>query len=395
VTHRLYYTDAYGLDFDAQVQSVSADGTRVVLDRTAFYPTSGGQPHDTGWLGPVRVIDVLDAEGADEIVHVLDAPIDLTTGAAVTGRVDGARRRDHREQHTAQHLLSAVAQDRFGWETASVHFGAERSTIEFTTPAVDEAALTELAQLADTAARAARPVSVGFEDAASALGLRKPPPRDGALRVVTIDGLDRSACGGTHVANTVELLPILLGGTESLRGRTRVAFVAGQRAIARAVGDAALLAQLGRQQSCAPAELPDVLLKLTVRVGELESERRRLRGVVAEGEARALWDATAPGPDGVRRVHLDRPDAPLEEVKPVVQALVALGGVLVCATSASPLGVLLAAAPDTGVACGTVLRAALTAAGGRGGGNAGLAQGTVPDAAALAAVVQALGFGAA
>ncbi|MCU0635688.1 MAG: alanine--tRNA ligase-related protein [Gemmatimonadaceae bacterium] len=393
MTHRLYYTDAYTLAFDAQVRSIDATGTRVVLDRTAFYPTSGGQPFDTGTLDVARVVDVVEDDDTGDIVHILATPTAATPGTAVIGTVDEARRRDHREQHTAQHLLSAIAADTFGWETVSVHFGADRSLIEFAVAEATPEQLATLEQQADAVARAPKAVTVGFEDAAAALGLRKPPTRDGEIRVVTIEGIDRSACGGTHVRSTAEVLPIVLRGTERLRGRVRVGFLAGQRAISRAAEDARLLAQIATQLTCAPAEVPDAIVRLTVRAGELENERRRLRTQLASVEARALWETAHIGSDGVRALRIAQHALPLEDVKPLVQALVALGGVRVCATSESPLGVLFAVSSDVPTDCGRALREALVAVGGRGGGNAAQAQGTVPSVDALTDVVSRLGFG--
>src|SRR5690242_14665548 len=127
MTERIYYTDAERLEFTARLVDAADDGRRVYLDRTAFYPTSGGQPHDLGTLGGVAVVDVVDED--DRIAHVLAEPLSLGTGTEVTGAVDAARRRDHMQQHTGQHLLSAVFEDLLGATTASVHFGPAVSTI--------------------------------------------------------------------------------------------------------------------------------------------------------------------------------------------------------------------------------------------------------------------------
>ncbi len=392
MTHRLYYSDAYTLTFDARVRGIDATGTRLVLDRTAFYPTSGGQPFDTGRVNSTRVVDVIEDEKTNDIVHLLDAPFTVPVGAAVTGVVDAVRRRDHREQHTAQHLLSALAADRHGWETVSVHFGTDRSLIEFATDQITTAELQALASAADEVARTPRAVSVGFEDSGAALGLRKPTTREGEIRVVTIDGVDHSACGGTHVRSTVELLPIAILGMERMRGQMRIAFVAGQRAIARSSGDAALLAALATRLSCAPSELPDTIGRLTTRMELAESERKRMRTQLATLDAHALHGGAPIGPDGVRRIRITQHDEPLDACKPIVQALMALGGVVVCATSTAPIGVLLAASSDVPIDCGRLLRDALTQHGGRGGGNVAQAQGTVPTIEALETVAEQLGF---
>ena len=218
MTERLYYHDSRLLEFDAAAVEHAGDARRLVLDRTAFYPTSGGQPHDTGVLGGARVIDVI--EEAQRIVHVVDAAVPLGT---VHGTVDGFRRRDHTEQHTAQHLVSALAADRLGWDTVSVHFGADSSSIEFATPAASDEQLRRLEHWANEIVGEAREVSIGFEDAtvAERTGLRKPSGRVGDIRVITITDLDRSACGGTHLSRTSEIGSVLLLGVEKIRGQVR------------------------------------------------------------------------------------------------------------------------------------------------------------------------------
>src|SRR5882724_68997 len=131
MTERLYYSDAYLTEFDATVLEHADGGRRTYLDRTAFYPTSGGQPSDRGWLGEAEVVDVVD-EG-DRIAHLLASPV---TAPHVRGRIDWSRRFDHMQQHTGQHLLSAVIAELFGYQTVSVHFGPENSTLDLDTGAM-------------------------------------------------------------------------------------------------------------------------------------------------------------------------------------------------------------------------------------------------------------------
>jgi alanyl-tRNA synthetase len=225
VTDRLYYQDAYLTEFDAAVLDRAEGGRRVYLDRTAFYPTSGGQPFDTGALGEADVVDVVD-EG-DRIAHLLAAPI---AADRVRGRVDWTRRFDHMQQHTGQHLLSAVIAERFGHETVSVHFGRESSTLSLATGALTAERVAEAERFANRAVTENRQVKVTFEDAAAAAGLRKAPDRQGTLRIVTIDGLDRSACGGTHVRATGEIGAILIRKVERVKQLVRLEFLCGERA---------------------------------------------------------------------------------------------------------------------------------------------------------------------
>ncbi|MEO5798055.1 MAG: alanyl-tRNA editing protein, partial [Gemmatimonadales bacterium] len=268
MTKRLYYTDADLLHFDAVAIAYDGDPLRVILDQTAFYPTSGGQPHDTGVLKHAHVIDVIDADS--HIIHVLDSAIPL---GPVHGRINGGRRRDNMQQHTAQHLLSALADEHFGLHTVSVHFGPAHSTIEFDAAEVSEKQLEQLEGLAYAAVISALPVAVGFEDAATAAGLRKPSEREGEIRIISIQGIDRSACGGTHVSSTAELGPIFITDVEKVRGHVRVSFVAGGRAMAQAKSRAALTRSLAQQLSCSVEELPLLVPK---RQEELTAARARI-----------------------------------------------------------------------------------------------------------------------
>lgn len=387
MTQRLYYTDAALLEFSATAVAYAGDPLRIILDQTAFYPTSGGQQHDTGVLNHAHVIDVIDED--DRIVHVLDAAIPLGT---VHGRINGGRRRDHMEQHTAQHLLSALAADThgFGWETVSVHFGPTHSTIEFGTKDASEQELATLELLARAVTAEARPVSVGFEDAATAAGLRKPSARDGEIRVITIDGLDRSACGGTHVLNTAELAPIFVTNAERVRNNLRVSFLAGARAMRFAKGRDALVRSMAEQLSCAIDELPLLVPK---RQEELLATRARiesLEGDLARVKVEALVAATAAGGDGVRRVVYRAETESAAMVRAMSQVASTMERVLFVATLTPPPSVHVGASADSGIDAGAVLKAALVAVGGRGGGSARVAQGTAPDAGRLRDVVRAI-----
>jgi alanyl-tRNA synthetase len=387
VTERLYYRDAELLRFEATVVGHGKDARHVVLDRTAFYPTSGGQPHDTGMLNGVRVVDVVDED--DRVVHVLEA--DLPPGA-VHGEIDAARRHDHMEQHTAQHLLSAIAADRFGWDTASVHFGADHSTIEFDTANASDAALRELEAVANAAIATAHPVTVGFEasDVAVARGLRKAPARSGEIRIVTIDGVDRSACGGTHLASTAAIGAVVLQGVERIRGHLRVGFLAGNRVRSRLHAREALLAAVAEVVSCAVDELPAMV---TRRQAELKALRDRLEALEREVAVARLTSAVAMSAvdsDGVRRVvRQDDSDSPAL-LRAMVQEASLVDHLLFVATIPAPPTVFVASGPGTGIDAGARLKAALTLVGGRGGGSPKAAQGTVPESGLLQGIVNQL-----
>lgn len=388
-TLRLYYDDATLARFSATVTAVAKDGRVVYLDRTAFYPTSGGQPHDVGTLADVPVVDVVDEEA--HVAHHLAEPLGLPVGAMVVGQVDMPRRVDHMQQHTAQHLLSALLTDQYGWPTVSVHFGDDSSTVDVAcTDGIAHELLAEIEHRANALALANHAVTVSYEDATTATGLRKASNRDGTLRIVTIEGLDRSACGGTHVARTGEIGAILLRRAERTRGHTRLEFLAGYRAVRRARLDAEWLARAARPLSAAPSDLPALVEQQQLRLTELERERKRLTGELAVYEAQSLWDG-AQVVDAVRRIRHETTGT-VKDADALVQQLLARGACVVLVTNLQSGGVLLAASADSGVDAGQTLRTALQAAGGRGGGSPRVAQGAVATPSALPALVAALGF---
>jgi len=389
MTDRLYYTDARLDRFTAIALVISDDGRRVVLDRTAFYPTSGGQPHDLGTLGGIAIVDVIDED--DRIAHCLAEPIGVPVGAMLEGHVDAVRRFDHMQQHTGQHLLSAMLGDEFGWPTVSVHFGDDTNTVDVACADFDADALGAIERRANALIVQNRRVTVSFEDAALATGLRKPSDRDGELRIVTIEGVDRSACGGTHVDFTGEIGTLLLRRAEKTKGNTRIEFVCGHRAVARARVDAELLTRTARTLSAAPHDVPGLVDQQVQRLTDADRERKRLAGELARYEAAERWTACIPSRDGVRRIVVSTSGA-VKESEPLAQQLVALGGCAVVVTNAAMGGVLMATAADTGIDAGQRLRAALQAVNGRGGGSPRLAQGAIPDPSQLPAVLESLGF---
>jgi alanyl-tRNA synthetase len=385
MTNRLYYTDAYRGEFTATIVGRSDDHLRVYLDETAFYPTSGGQPHDLGTINGVAVIDVVDED--DRIAHVLDAP--LPAGDAVTGRIDWARRFDLMQQHTGQHLLSAVFEDLFGYKTVSVHFGPDYSTLDLDTELVTHQQMLAAEARANALVGEARPVVVTFEDARSAAGLRKPSDRDGTLRVVSIEAIDRSACGGTHVRTTAEIGPILLRSNEKIRKATRIEFVCGQRAVARARKDFESLRAIAASLSSSLDDAAGLVGAQADRLKESDSARKTLAQELATYRARERYDAAPADANGVRTIVL-RDAATMDDARAIAQAAFGLSRVVVVGTIAAPPSVLVAASEDSGVDAGKLLKATLAAVNGRGGGSPRLAQGSVPDAAALDRAVQLL-----
>ncbi len=383
MTERLYYNDCYLHEFRGQVVDTADEGKRVYLDRTAFYPASGGQPFDLGTLGGVVVREVVDEE--DRIAHVLDAPLDAQE---VHGRVDWARRFDHMQQHTGQHLLSAVLIELFEIPTLSFHMGAVTSTIDVGAPALEARRMERAEERCAEIIAEARPVTIGYEDSSADLALRKASARTGTLRIVSIDGLDRSACGGTHVRRTAEIGPLQIRKLEKIRGNVRIEFVCGLRAIRQARQDFRTLSEISRLMSVPLEETPSLVAAQIDKAKTLEKSCQRLAAELAQREGRELYAATAPDASGVRRA-TER--GPIDDaMRARAQAFVAGAKAVFLAVCENPPSVLLAASADAGVHAGDRVKAAVTAAGGRGGGNPALAQGSVPSAAALESVVRAL-----
>ena len=257
-TERLYYRDSFLCEFDAQVISCEKDGERwrVVLDRTAFYPTSGGQPHDTGKLGDVPVIEVADVE--HKVVHYTSAAVPV---GPVRGRIDWARRIDHMQQHTGQHLLSAAFIELFGFQTVSFHLGKEMSTIDLDTSAVVTKQLEEAERRVNEVIFEDKPVVIRFgtaEELAEA-GIRKKVEREGILRAIEVERFDRQPCGGTHLERTGQAGMLLIRKLERRRDQCRVEFVCGFRALAAARGDFATLTQAASLLSCGVGDRKSVV----------------------------------------------------------------------------------------------------------------------------------------
>ncbi len=390
MTERLYHADSYLTGFEATLLDTDVAGQRLYLDRTAFYPTSGGQPFDRGALhpagggAPLSVVDVVD-EG-ERIAHVLAEPQPgLAGGIQLSGSIDWARRFDHMQQHSGQHLLSAVFHEQLGCATLSVHFGVESSTIDLDVASLSPEQLETVEQRANAVVWENRELTLSSEDAQEVSGLRKASARSGALRIVSIAGLDRSACGGTHVRRTGEIGVIALRKLERVRKSVRVEFLCGGRAARRARAEFELLSRLSAQLSTSPAELPGVMETRLEELQRVDKRSRELAQRLAELEARELYArAAASGPAGSAVIHWQRtPGGALAELRALAQCYMVQPRAVFVAALEQPPSLLVAVAEDSGKDAAALLRSALAAAGGRGGGNARLAQGSAPSLAGL------------
>ena len=374
MTERLYYADPYLVDFDARVLRVEPYNGRfaAVLDRTAFYPTSGGQPFDTGRLGTAAVVDVVDREDG-VILHVLDE--DLAAGN-VHGTIDWARRFEHMQQHTGQHVLSAAFDRLLHARTESFHLGSASSTIDLNR-AVSAADIERVEDEANRVVWEDRPVTIRFADAADVakLPLRKESAREGTLRLIEVAEFDLSACGGTHVARTGAIGAIAVQSTERFRGGTRVEFLCGVRALRgyRSLREA--IAASVRLVSVLPAELPAAIERLQTDAKETNRRVKDLQSRLAALEAAALaGQAERRGPVQFVAASLDGWDQ--NGLKSMVSAIAARPGhVAILFSVPAPSAVVIGSASDTPVDSSAILKQLIDRFGGKGGGRADLAQG--------------------
>jgi alanyl-tRNA synthetase len=303
-TERLYYNDSHLIEFEARVVDTSdrvSGWTAVTLDRTAFYPTGGGQPSDTGTLNGTRVVECIDDEN-NGVLHVIQgrAP---EIGSTVRGRIDWARRLDHMQQHTGQHILSQAFVTLFNAPTRSFRVLEDccEIDVDLSNPATEliERAV-ELANNVIWEDRAITIKTVTSEEAAK-LPLRKEPAREGELRVIEIDGFDLTPCGGTHAYRTGEVGMIAVRHWERAKGLTRIEFVAGTRALA----DYRRANKTARAVAALYSSARDDAAKLTSRVleenKELHRRVRALEEIAAGVEAEELLRASSPTAGDVER----------------------------------------------------------------------------------------------
>ncbi len=396
MTERLYYTDPFLLEFTGRVvETLAAPRPAVVLDRTAFYPTSGGQTFDTGTLcgsGEERTVVEVAEDGHNRILHLLDRAPAFSAGIEVRGKVDEARRLDHMQQHSGQHVLSAAFLRLFDMATVSFHMGDEACTIDLSSAALSREQARQAEQMANRIVLEDRPVVVRFVslEQARSLGLRKlpPDPRD-ELRLIDIAGIDLTACGGTHVRATGQIGAILVRRIENVKQGVRVEFVCGQRALHAARRDYDALVDSANAFSAQIWELPEHVRRLQQEARATRKQLEQLQQELAESQAERLLAEAGEWP--VRVVSCLYSDRDVNFVKLVAQKLARSRGAPVIAllgtTSPSPAIVF----AQSGEGCfdlGALIRELVTPLGGRGGGTRDMAQAGLPRADSLEAVLR-------
>lgn len=343
MTKRLYWEDPYCQQFAAiVVEECEHEGRpAVVLDRTAFYPTGGGQPHDQGTLNGIPVVEVTEREADGAILHVLERPLEARE---VVGRIDWERRFDHMQQHTGQHILSQAFLRITGAQTVSFHIGQEVVTIDVDRVDLSPASIEAVEQLANRVVLENREVRTGFAEEGDwrELGLRRVPSLHGRLRIVEIADFDRSACGGTHVRRTGEVGPIKILKLERRGTETRVSFVCGWRALRDYQRKHRWLQEAARSLSVGEEALMGALQALQAELKETRKAMMALQELYLALAAEALEKDARPAPFGQILSHvwpqlppglLPRLARRLSEGRPRLVALAAGGkeGLLVVA----------------------------------------------------------------
>jgi len=402
MTDRLYYHDSFLYNFDAEVRSVvETPRPALILDRTAFYPTSGGQIHDTGSIvfsdAKFRVTEVADTEDG-HIVHYLDVPVkNVQPGTRIRGEIDATRRRDHMQQHSAQHVLSSAFVRLFGMTTVSFHMADDYCSIDLDTPSLSKDQVEAAERRANEIVVEDRPVDVRYvtRDEAEKLGLRKLPPveRD-QLRLIDIRDWDVTACGGTHVNSTGQIGGVLLRKTEKVRQGYRVEFVAGQRAVATARRDFSTLTETAALFSASIYDVPQQARKSLDEIKLLHKQLEQSQDELAAAQAATLL-AETPESQGRKLVVRTFADRDLNFLKLLAQKLTRQSPAIALLATESPQPALVfaqsAGQPHDMAA---LLKETMAKLGGRGGGSKDLAQGGAPKsegiAAALAAAAAAL-----
>ena len=406
-SERLYYSDSYLRAFTGAVTDVrelaGSHGDsiwKVSLDRTAFYPTSGGQPFDIGLLratsrgGAVLEIPVEQVEEDEQgaVWHFVHKP--LLAGTNVEGRIDWERRFDHMQQHTGQHLLSAVFLRELQAATVSFHLGEGTSTIDLTGGPPAHHSLERVERIVNEIIGEDRPVTTRYvsrheaEAMLVAGELRKLPDRLGSIRLIDIADCDHNACGGTHVRSTGQIGGLQVRAVEKVSRGVRIEFLCGLRAIRAARTDAAILNETAALLSTGALELPAAVRRLLVDGKAGARERLKLREELAVFQAARLT-SEVPIEGGLRLVMREWKDKDRDYVKILASRTAAAPStaVILCAKDADPIRVFVARSPDLKFDCGRMLRESLAHLGLRGGGSADLAQGDVPrenEAALLA-----------
>ncbi|GGA44927.1 alanyl-tRNA editing protein [Psychrobacillus lasiicapitis] len=285
MSKKLYYKNPYIQTFSARV--IKQEQDYVVLSETAFYPTGGGQPHDTGTLNGIPVVDVEIIDG--EIRHFLAEPLQVNT-EKVEGSIDWDRRFDHMQQHAGQHILSAAFESLFGFQTISFHLGKESATIDLDTSIVTEEQLNEAEKLANQIILENWPIDTKWVtlEELKQYKLRKATTLTEDIRLVIIPDFDYNACGGTHPEKTGQVRLVKILRTEKQKSHIRVEFICGERVLAHLHRKQQVLLNLINTLNAPEEKLPDAAKTLLDNGKAFEKQINELKDTLIHHEAKEL-----------------------------------------------------------------------------------------------------------
>jgi alanyl-tRNA synthetase len=391
MTEKLYHADQYQRAFTSSVlERLELDGNpALLLAQTAFYPTSGGQPHDTGTLNGVRVLDVRETDD-HQILHLLEQPV---AGDIVEGQIDWERRFDHMQQHTGQHLLSQACISLCQAETISFHLGDDSSTIDVTLSDMRNSQVTDIELLANRCIYENRPVRVHWatQDDIAKFRVRKLPTVAENIRIVEISDFDFSPCGGTHCSHTGEIGIIKISKWENYKGGTRLHFLCGSRALRDYQQKTTLLKQLGEQLTAGERDLPQLVNKLYEENKRLRKDVSQISEQVLRYEAAALVTERKKQGDSfvLSKLFENRSQNDLKALAAAILAQTSQTIVLFGSRSEGKAALVFSRTKDLSVNMNELMKTACAVIGGRGGGPPHQAQGGGPAVEKLAEALQA------
>jgi len=327
LTKRLYYQDSYLKEFKAKVlKKIKIDNQpAVVLDETAFYPTSGGQPYDVGVIQDVPVVEIV--EEGDEIIHILKEELKEKINSEVVGKIDWKRRFDHMQQHLGQHILSGALMEMWGAETVSFHLGEEVCTLDIAKEKITEEEVKKTEECTNEIIFNNRPVKCYFlegEEELKRLNLRKMPDRKGKIRIIEVENFDLSACGGTHCRTTGEAGLIKITKWEKRGEKIRLEFICGWRAWGDYFWKNELIKNISNKLTIKDSELGEAIDRMLQEQKEIRKELKEFKEKLQEYEARNLINESSLVDDGIKIIKKVFEEKNFQEVMGLVQKMINL-----------------------------------------------------------------------
>jgi len=327
LTKRLYYQDSYLKEFKAKVlKKIKIDNQpAVVLDETAFYPTSGGQPYDVGVIQDVSVVEVV--EEGDEIIHILKEELKEEINSEVIGKIDWERRFDHMQQHLGQHILSGALIEIYGAETVSFHLGEKVCTLDIAKEKTTEEEVKKTEECANEIIFNNRPVKCYFlegEEELKRLNLRKMPDRKGKIRIIEVENFDLSACGGTHCRTTGEVGLIKITKWEKRGEKIRLEFICGWRAWGDYFWKNELIKNISNKLTIKDSELGEAIDRMLEEQKEIRKELKEFKEKLQECEARNLINESSLVDDGIKIINKVFEEKNFQEVMGLGQKIINL-----------------------------------------------------------------------